>query len=128
MNGDHRADLVQWNDDDVKVYLSTGTAFKAASTWSSRAGFYGSEASLVADADGDGKSDLVVWSSDGISVALSTGTSFGIEFGMAYEVSPEGKITRTETLTPASFKTELPPPPVVRPRPFDLPPPPLPKE
>ncbi len=77
MNGDHKADLVQWNDNDIKVYLSTGTAFDAAATWSSRAGLYGSVASLVTDANGDGKSDLVVWNADSVSVALSTGSGFG---------------------------------------------------
>jgi hypothetical protein len=57
--------------------LSTGTAFAAVSTWSSTAAFYGSVASLVADADGDGKSDLIAWNADNVSVALSTGSSFG---------------------------------------------------
>jgi hypothetical protein len=39
------------------------------------------------------------------------GTSFGIEFGMAYEVSPAGKVDRVLSLPAQPFTKELPPPP-----------------
>lgn len=57
------------------------------------------------------------------------GTSFGIEYGIAYEVSTSGRIERIETLPPLAQVNELPPPPVGgidRIRPIDrLPPRPI---
>lgn len=43
---------------------------------------------------------------------LRYGTQFGVELGMAYEVSKAGKLERTLTLTIEGFQKELPPPPV----------------
>lgn len=42
---------------------------------------------------------------------VRTGTSFGIEFGIAYEVTASGKIDRTLILSPEPFVKELPVPP-----------------
>jgi hypothetical protein len=53
-------------------------------------------------------------------VKVRYGTSFGIEFGMAYEVSKKGSVERTLKLPAQAFKKELPPPPNIGPR--DLPP------
>ncbi len=47
---------------------------------------------------------------------VRTGTSFGIEFGMAYEVTPTGKLDRTLTLPAQAFVNELPVPPRIGPR------------
>jgi hypothetical protein len=59
---------------------------------------------------------------------FKTGTSFGVEFGMAYEVTKEGKVVRTQSLPIEPFEQRLPPPPRIGPgpRPVPLPPPPLP--
>jgi hypothetical protein len=60
--------------------------------------------------------------------SIRYGTTFGIEFGMAYEVSTTGKVDRTLTLPAQSFVKELPIPPGFGPiGPIDrLPPQPLP--
>jgi hypothetical protein len=42
---------------------------------------------------------------------VRTGTSFGIEFGVAYEVTASGKIDRIQTLPAEPFVKELPVPP-----------------
>ncbi len=55
---------------------------------------------------------------------FKTGVTFGVEFGMAYEVSKEGKLVRTQSLAPTTFETRLPPPPRIGPRPVPLPLPP----
>jgi hypothetical protein len=44
------------------------------------------------------------------------GTTFGIEFGMAYEVSKQGRVVRTEVLPTEAFRHDLPPPPRLRPQ------------
>ncbi len=44
------------------------------------------------------------------------GTQFGIEYGIAYEVTKNGKIDRTLILPIESFSKELPPPPAIGPR------------
>jgi hypothetical protein len=43
------------------------------------------------------------------------GTTFGVEFGMAYEVSKKSDVVRTAVLPPAGFQQNLPPPPRVGP-------------
>jgi hypothetical protein len=42
------------------------------------------------------------------------GTSFGIEFGMAYEVSKQGEVVHTEPLPTEAFRHDLPVPPRLR--------------
>jgi hypothetical protein len=42
------------------------------------------------------------------------GTTFGIDFGVAYEVSKEGEVLRTQVLPIQSFRQVIPPPPVPR--------------
>src|SRR5262249_24392021 len=46
------------------------------------------------------------------------GTMYGIEFGVAYEVTPAGKVERTRLLPIEALQKELPPPPAIR-RPID---------
>jgi hypothetical protein len=48
-------------------------------------------------------------------VRVRVGTSYGIELGMAYEVSKEGRLVRTQVLPMQDFREELPPPPGTRP-------------
>jgi hypothetical protein len=55
---------------------------------------------------------------------FKVGVTFGVEFGMAYEVSKEGKLVQTQSLPPVTFQTQLPPPPRIGPRPVPLPLPP----
>ncbi len=51
------------------------------------------------------------------------GTTFGIEYGMAYEVSKTGTVEKTLALPAKAFKEVLPPPPgAVRGGPVPLPP------
>jgi hypothetical protein len=49
-------------------------------------------------------------------IKVRYGTSFGIEYGMAYEVSKKGTLERTQKLPAQAFKKELPPPPRITPR------------
>jgi hypothetical protein len=58
---------------------------------------------------------------------VKVGTTFGVEFGMAYEVSKEGKLLHSEVLPFQAFQVELPPPPAVG-RPVPLPVPPAPRD
>jgi hypothetical protein len=58
------------------------------------------------------------------------GTAFGVEFGMAYEVSKDGKVASSRMLPFQPFQRELPPPPAAfgpRGRPVPLPADPVPK-
>src|SRR5204862_5933244 len=55
---------------------------------------------------------------------FKTGMTFGVEFGIAYEVSKEGNLVRTQSLAPTTFETRLSPPPRIGPRPVPLPLPP----
>jgi hypothetical protein len=43
------------------------------------------------------------------------GTSFGVEYGLAYEVSVRGRVERTRPLPPEGFQKEIPPPPTAAP-------------
>jgi hypothetical protein len=47
---------------------------------------------------------------------VKVGTTFGVEFGMAYEVSREGKLLRSQMLPYQSFQDRLVPPPGAGPR------------
>jgi hypothetical protein len=38
------------------------------------------------------------------------GTCFGVEYGLAYEVSAQGRVQPTQLLTPEGFQKEIPPP------------------
>lgn len=74
-NGDGLQDIWCHRNGQVKVALSTGTAFTAPSVW--RSGWCTSGNVGVADFNGDGMSDLWCHTSDGdTQVALSTGTNF----------------------------------------------------
>jgi polyvinyl alcohol dehydrogenase (cytochrome) len=57
------------------VLLSTGTAFSAASVWSSTP-FFGAKATLSGDISGDGKSDVVAVNATSTWVMISTGAAF----------------------------------------------------
>jgi len=48
------------------------------------------------------------------------GTEFGMEYGVAYEVSKSGRVERILILPPESYVREIPPPPM-RGRPIPLP-------
>jgi hypothetical protein len=76
VNGDGKADSVGRNSaGEVRVGLSTGTAFAAPSKW----GTLSTEYSITyADVNGDGRADIVGWNSAGERVVgLSTGSAFG---------------------------------------------------
>jgi hypothetical protein len=45
------------------------------------------------------------------------GIAFGVEFGLAYEVSKQGEVVRTEVLPTEAFRHDLPPPARLRPQP-----------
>jgi len=76
-NGDGLQDIWCYRSGgDVKVALSTGTAFTTPTIWKSA--WCGTGTVGVADFNGDGVSDLWCHTSDGMTqVALSTGTTFG---------------------------------------------------
>jgi hypothetical protein len=48
---------------------------------------------------------------------VKVGVTFGVEFGFAYEVDKDGKVTKRQELKPQAFSKELPPPPRVGGRP-----------
>lgn len=78
VTGSGKADLVLVNENDIRVMVSTGTAFGDPQKWSTGADapFYGSRATLLADIRGIGRLDLVAVNDTSVWVALSTGTSF----------------------------------------------------
>jgi beta-fructofuranosidase len=80
VNGDGRADLVQFTRDGVvSVALSTGNGFGTATRWHDFFAPQG-EFPYVGDYNGDGRTDIVtfthLWTAD-TYVSLSTGTRFG---------------------------------------------------
>jgi len=79
VNGDGKADIVGFGNDDVLVALSNGINFGTARIW--RSGFTGwdnnTTVRTVVDVNGDGKADIVGFGNDDVLVALSNGSSFG---------------------------------------------------
>jgi hypothetical protein len=80
VNGDGRADLLQFSRDGVvSVAVSTGSSFAPAQRWHDFFAPQG-EFPYVGDYDGDGRDDIVTFThlpTADVYVALSTGTSFG---------------------------------------------------
>lgn len=81
VNGDGRADLIGFSKAGVKVALSTGSAFRSPTRWTSAfSGSRGWRADItprtLADMNGDGRPDIVGFGRNGVHVALNTGSSF----------------------------------------------------
>jgi hypothetical protein len=81
-NGDGRTDAASflgYTTPGVRVALSTGTAFSAASTWHTTFSPSG-ELPTVGDVDGDGRDDIISFTrgaTNDVKIARSTGGSFG---------------------------------------------------
>jgi hypothetical protein len=75
VNGDGKADVIARNGTgELKVGLSTGSSFAAATTWLSS-----SATTVVKDVNGDGKADALGRNTaDELQVGLSTGSSFAV--------------------------------------------------
>ena len=99
VNNDKKLDLIAWNDDNVKVNLSTGSAFGATTAFSTGFPFYGNVANLVGDVTGDGRVDLVAWpNNDDVYVLKSTGTAFVTATGATWTSGIVASGTRANLL------------------------------
>jgi hypothetical protein len=77
VTGDGRADAILVNSDGIKVRVSTGTAFPAATeAFFTETGFVGTKGTQFEDATGDGLADAIAIQDDGVHVRPSTGAGF----------------------------------------------------
>lgn len=81
INGDGKADIIGFGQDDVTVALSTGTGFATPAVWNTAFAYNDTwrvdvHPRFVADVNGDKKADIVGFANAEVVVALSDGTSF----------------------------------------------------
>ena len=82
VNNDGLSDIVGFNNEGVKVALSTGTSFTPAKYWSKSFGTNNSEWShggntrTVRDVNGDGFPDVVGFGASGVYIAFNLGNRF----------------------------------------------------
>ena len=78
VNGDGKADIVGFGNDDVLVALSNGSSFGAATIWNNGFASWDNNTTVrtVVDVTGDEKADIVGFGNTQIIVSPSNGTSF----------------------------------------------------
>ncbi|WP_055446686.1 M57 family metalloprotease [Lacinutrix mariniflava] len=79
-NGDGKADVIGFANNDIIVSLSNGSSFGTPTIWNG--GFTNgwnntNHVRTIADVNGDGKADVIGFGNNGILVSLSNGSSFG---------------------------------------------------
>lgn len=106
VNGDGKADMVAFGENDVWVALSTGNGFLPSSIWSTTFCFGDGwkvdiHERYVQDVNGDNKADIVGFGDNQIVVALSLGDSFSsspVGWSTAFCGSGWNKIDHTRTI------------------------------
>lgn len=117
-NKDGKADLIIWNDTEVKVKLSNGSGFDAAVQRATGL-FYGNITNLAVDLNRDGYVDLVAWNDHSVYRKLGSASGFdggaqwstemsffGTTANLAGDVNADGQVDLI-AISPGSVKVKI---------------------